>query len=292
MANINEALHKANASRHLLDEWRPKAAATWDRIRGHALSKSMAHPNRLFTTALLAHRSAAVEGDFIETGVARGGASILMMAVLDDVGSSKRHFSCDSFLGLPAGTEKDITFNNDCSLATRSESGAMGCGIRRGGSLREQRRALEEIRGHFRHDRSSFEANVQASQVSTARMVVVPGWFNETLPPAGLRRIAFLRLDGDLYESTRDAITALYPFVASGGAIYVDDYGAYGGCRLAIDEFRRKHAVRAPMIKIWQSWSPLTRAQAQTKRAGTALGRVTPQTRAGYGFEAAWWIKE
>ena len=65
--------------------------------------------------------------------------------------------------------------------------------------------------------RGALEALFPSSRVSTARMVVVPGWFNETLPPAGLRRIAFLRLDGDLYESTRDAITALYPLVASGG---------------------------------------------------------------------------
>ena len=98
--------------------------------------------------------------------------------------------------------------------------------------------------------------------------------------PAGLSRISFLRLDGDLYASTRDAIVALYPLLAPGGAIYVDDYGAYGGCRLAIDEYRAQHAITTPMVKIWQNFTPFAR------------GRATPQTKRGYGFEAVWWIKE
>ena len=96
----------------------------------------------------------------------------------------------------------------------------------------------------------------------------------------GWGRIAFLRLDGDLYESTRDALRALYPLVSPGGAVYVDDYGAFGGCRLAIDEYRQEHRISSPMTKIWQNMTPTT-------------GRfVTPQLRGGYAFEAVWWIKE
>ena len=63
-------------------------------------------------------------------------------------------------------------------------------------------------------------------------------WFRDTLPPAGLQQISFLRLDGDLYGSTKDAIERLEPLVSPGGLIYVDDYGSFRGCATAIDEYR------------------------------------------------------
>lgn len=56
-----------------------------------------------------------------------------------------------------------------------------------------------------------------------------------------------MRLDGDLYESTKDALEILYDKVAIGGYIYVDDYGSFDGCKRAIDEFRTKRGVTDPM---------------------------------------------
>ena len=74
-----------------------------------------------------------------------------------------------------------------------------------------------------------------------SQLKIVPGWFKDTLPPAGLSSIAYLRLDGDLYASARNAIEPLYPLVVPGGVVYVDDYGSFGGCKQAIDEYRTKH---------------------------------------------------
>ena len=79
----------------------------------------------------------------------------------------------------------------------------------------------------------------------------MPGWFNETLPPRKLtNRIAFLRLDGDLYASTWDALTTLYPLVVDGGAIYIDDYGSFTGCRKAVDKYRALHRISERMHRI------------------------------------------
>jgi O-methyltransferase len=64
------------------------------------------------------------------------------------------------------------------------------------------------------------------------------GWFQETMGPlAGeVGPIALLHVDGDWYASTRACLDPLYDRVAPDGAIVVDDYGAYDGCRKAVDE--------------------------------------------------------
>jgi O-methyltransferase len=62
--------------------------------------------------------------------------------------------------------------------------------------------------------------------------------------------IAMIRLDGDLYASTRDALAALYPLLRRGGLVYVDDYGSFPGCARAIDEYRNAHGISAKLHSI------------------------------------------
>jgi O-methyltransferase len=79
------------------------------------------------------------------------------------------------------------------------------------------------------------------------RVRFLKGWFKDTLPSAPIDRLAVLRLDGDLYGSTIEALDALYPKLSAGGFVIVDDYGATPQCRQAIDDFRRDHAVEDPI---------------------------------------------
>jgi O-methyltransferase len=48
---------------------------------------------------------------------------------------------------------------------------------------------------------------------------------------------AFVHLDADLYEPTRNGLEFFYPRVSSGGIILIHDYNAWPGCRKAVDEF-------------------------------------------------------
>jgi O-methyltransferase len=236
---------------------------------------------------MLAHFAASsVPGDFVETGVAAGGTSVLMLRVMLEHNDSaeakaRTHWSCDSFMGLPAGVEAD----HNCTRKTRELDGAASCGYR------GKSHQLSSFRGMFRHGEHEFRRNVrdagfgrllhpEPSRPRGPRLRVVPGWFNRTLPPAGLDRISFLRLDGDLYESTRDGLRALYPLVAPGGAIYVDDYGGFGGCRQAVDDYRVLHGVRAKLHRIWEVYQP------RRSPGGAAHDYV------GRAYEAAWWIKD
>jgi hypothetical protein len=66
---------------------------------------------------------------------------------------------------------------------------------------------------------------------------IVPGWFHESLPPVGLRSIGFLRLDGDTYNGTYEALRWLYPLVVDGGIVYVDDAGSYKGAAMALKAY-------------------------------------------------------
>ena len=76
------------------------------------------------------------------------------------------------------------------------------------------------------------------------------GWFKDTLPIAPIEKLAVLRLDGDLYESTMDALVNLYPRLSPGGYIIVDDYGAIYQCKKAVSDYRKKHNITEPIIKI------------------------------------------
>jgi O-methyltransferase len=78
----------------------------------------------------------------------------------------------------------------------------------------------------------------------------LPGWFKDTLPRAPIERLAMLRIDGDLYESTWDALSALYPKLSAGGFVIVDDYHCIPACRQAVDEYRQRKAIATPLEAI------------------------------------------
>lgn len=76
------------------------------------------------------------------------------------------------------------------------------------------------------------------------------GWFKDTLPTAPVDRVAVLRLDGDLYESTMDCLEALYKKVSPGGYVVIDDYGCLKCCADAVNDFRATNGIDEPMTAI------------------------------------------
>jgi O-methyltransferase len=78
------------------------------------------------------------------------------------------------------------------------------------------------------------------------------GWFKDTLPTAPIGAIAIMRLDGDYYESTMDALVNLYDKLSVGGYAIIDDYGedTWTYCRKAVDDFRRERNIEDAMIRV------------------------------------------
>lgn len=69
------------------------------------------------------------------------------------------------------------------------------------------------------------------------------GWFKDTLPSAPITQLSVMRLDGDMYESTMDALTNLYPKLSIGGYAIIDDYGCIPSCKMAVHDFRLKNNI-------------------------------------------------
>lgn len=82
------------------------------------------------------------------------------------------------------------------------------------------------------------------------RVRFLPGWFKDTLPDAPIDRIALLRLDGDLYESTIQGLDALYPRLTAGGFCIIDDYHPIDACRQAVTDYRQRNSISAEIIDI------------------------------------------
>ena len=77
----------------------------------------------------------------------------------------------------------------------------------------------------------------------------VEGWFSDSLP-GPVQQLAVLRLDGDMYKSTWDTITALEPLVSSGGFVIVDDFGTFDACAQAIHDYREREGITDPIVDI------------------------------------------
>jgi O-methyltransferase len=165
-----------------------------------------------------------IPGDFVETGIWRGGACIMMAAVLAAYGcKDRRVWGFDSFEGLPPPNE--VKYPGD-----------RGDQLHRFPQLAV---SLEEVTDNFRR------VGLLSDQVR-----LVKGWFADTVPAAPIERIAVLRLDGDLYESTIQVLEGFYPRLAPGGFCIIDDYGAMLSCRAAVEDFRRDRGVGEPLVNI------------------------------------------
>jgi O-methyltransferase len=162
-----------------------------------------------------------VPGDFIETGVWRGGTTILMRAVLAALGDEDRRvWVADSFEGLPV---PDATLYPADEGIDWSDVGVLKVGA------------------------DAVRANFERYGLLDDRVRFLEGWFCDTLPDAPIGSISVLRLDGDLYQSTMDALVSLEPKVSSGGFVLVDDYGGWEPCRAAVDDYRAAHGITEPI---------------------------------------------
>jgi O-methyltransferase len=185
--------------------------------------------------------TAGVPGDLMETGVWRGGSVIFMRALLAHNQIKNRVvWVADSFEGLP---KPDIESYGANSGADLSETDYLKV-------------SLNEVKSNF-----------EEFGLLDAQVKFLKGWFCDTLPNAPIEKLALLRLDGDLYESTIDALDALYHKVSIGGFVIVDDYHAWASCKQAVDDFRTKYGITEPIMTVdwtgayWQVERPITRHQ-------------------------------
>ncbi len=163
-------------------------------------------------------------GDFIETGVWRGGCCILMRGILavNEI-RDRKVYVADSFAGVPPPRPDVYPADRDLRLDLNTELAV----------------SLTVVQENFRR-----------YGLLDDQVVFVEGLFSKTLPALDAGPFALVRLDGDLYESTYIALQCLYPKLSPGGFLIVDDYGVVNACRQAVQDYRAEHNIDAPINRI------------------------------------------
>ena len=165
-----------------------------------------------------------VPGDLIETGAWRGGACILMRAVLKAYGIKDRIvWVADSFEGLPKPDIKKYPLDAQILFHTLDSLSV----------------SLQEVKDNFKR-----------YSLLDDQVCFLKGWFNDTLPKAPIGKLALLRVDGDMYESTYDSFENLYPKLSHGGYVIIDDFGDIPACRQAVLDYRKRHNIHEKIIRI------------------------------------------
>lgn len=163
-----------------------------------------------------------IPGAIVECGVWRGGCSATMAWVAQQTTSDRHVWLFDSFEGLPSPTEVDGAF------------------------------AYDHIGNYAALEQAAREVLFDRLKLNPAQIHLVKGWFQDTIPQTkvDIGPIALLRLDGDLYESTKVCLENLYDQISPGGFIIIDDYGSWPGCQLATDEFLKDRDIKAGLTVI------------------------------------------
>ena len=171
----------------------------------------------LIENCVLAVEKKGVPGDFIEAGIWRGGAVILMRALLKAYGIADRKiYAADSFAGIPknASNRNDPVDNwSDRWVAT-----------------------LPEVR-----------QNIERFGLLDDRIVFTVGFFADSLKTLAGKRFALIRLDSDSYDSVMTSLDYLYPMVSKGGVVIVDDWHLMG-CRQAVLDYRTRHGIEEDIL--------------------------------------------
>lgn len=160
-----------------------------------------------------------VPSDFVELGVARGGAAALLSLGAFDKSApeQRRVWLFDSYEGLPEPGAEDTAADDTTGDHVRP--------LPKGSCLG----TLDAVRSLL----------IDRFRLPADRINFVKGWFQDTVPVTAptMGKIALLRIDGDWYESTKICLNHLYDHVSPGGAVIIDDYLSCVGCKKAVDEF-------------------------------------------------------
>lgn len=175
-----------------------------------------------------------VKGDFVECGVWRGGASILATKIFEKHKDFRQVWLFDTFAGMTEPSAKDNKHGStfDKTLEKYSQ-------LDRGNTNEWCLASLAEVKNNF-----------SKSLVPLSRVRFVKGDVRETLLNQSSlpEQISVLRLDTDFYDSTLIELEVLYPRLAKGGILLIDDYGTWEGCAKAVEDFFSRGKFARPLL--------------------------------------------
>jgi hypothetical protein len=167
---------------------------------------------RAYIACWAAEKAVALDGDFVECGVNRGGLAITIMEFVNFKSLSKKFFLFDTFNGLVENLLTD-------------EERALGC---KGGGYEE---CYNEVKTIF----SSF-----------SNVVLIRGPVPDTLERVNIQKVSYLSIDMNCVTPEIAAVQFFWDKIVSGGIVLLDDYGWHGHIeqKKAFDIFSEKNGVR------------------------------------------------
>jgi O-methyltransferase len=170
-----------------------------------------------------------IPGDLAECGVWRGGSMMAAALTLLARGDTSRHlYLYDTFQGMSEPTDRDVSFDGQ-SARTQLQQAERGTGIWCEAGLADVRE------------------NLRSTGYPAEKLHFVEGKVEDTIPGVLPGPLAILRLDTDWYESTKHELAHLYPLLAPGGVLIIDDYGHWVGAKQAVDEY---FAARGEQVRL------------------------------------------
>ncbi len=225
--------------RHRSDEEAPLPVdmdADAARIIRQVRSRTMTSPERLFALIqAVRHVSAAdIAGDIVECGVWRGGSMMAAaLTLLECKDASRQLYLFDTFGGMSSPTDRDVAVDGQTArelMSTEKEGDPTSALCYA---------SIDDVR-----------SGMLDTGYPLDHMHFVEGKVEESIPANAPEAIAVLRLDTDWYESTRHEMNHLFPRLARGGVLIVDDYGHWEGCRQAVDEYLQTNQVRLLLNRV------------------------------------------
>lgn len=184
-----------------------------------------------------------IPGALVECGVWFGGNPLLMILTLQALGAGPRDiYLYDTFEATwPDPEAPDATLSGSSQqdlLANNQEL--------------HRRRAQEPEDGARAHawDVEAVRQRLVDSGYPRERLHLVKGYVEDTLPAQAPGQVALLRLDTDFYRSTKHELVTLYPRLAPGGVLLVDDYPTHAGATQAVEEYFRELGQRIFLSRI------------------------------------------
>tara|TARA_B100001057_G_scaffold437890_1_gene470000 strand:+ start:498 stop:1277 length:780 start_codon:yes stop_codon:yes gene_type:complete len=157
-----------------------------------------------------------IEGDIVECGVYNGNTLSYIGKISEDLKLNKKIWGYDTFSGFvdETYTSKDTDFKTGKEVNIDNVDVSFN---------------LKEVKKNIiKNDSKNFDKYIfiEGDVIKTLDK-------EENLP----QKISFLRLDTDLYKTTKKQLDILYSRLSKGGILHIDDYGLCPGVRSAIDEF-------------------------------------------------------
>ena len=169
-----------------------------------------------------------IPGAFVECGVYLGGSIQAMIRTLLLCGRTDRDiYLFDTFEGMPPPDDVDVYYTGE-----------------RADVVWEYYKRGEEGHSNWVYaPLDDVSKRIASMGYPPERIHFVKGLVEDTLPRHAPDNIALLRLDTDFYRSTKHELVHLYPRLAEGGILILDDYGVFRGAQLATDEYITEHEL-------------------------------------------------